>query len=289
MLFSSCKRIIGLLGAWAIFASAAVGCAPAPREAIPAASMTPVQMKTAESLNEAAEELYKLSEQGKTTEARIELEQLGELATKLTYDGSITIEGLHALTETITGAKKTYASVSFSQDEGRFAAAKIRLAADALTHRGQPMWLQYYKLIKDDLKRIETNVAARKKLEALLDYNKLYRHMSTIRPALLISRAPAEVEKLDSLLVFMRKGLAAPALDKTNLLQASGEFGKTIDGIFGRSDREAFLPLPDTQEPVFWSLVVGAFIIGVLLFAGWRMFRLKPGYDTVRHKNREGF
>ncbi|WP_068775424.1 sporulation protein YpjB [Paenibacillus sp. FJAT-26967] len=288
MLFYSAKRIIGLC-LWVAILTAAIGCSPVSREALPAATVSPSQIQAAESLNQAAEELYKLTEQGKTDEARIRLEQLGEQATKLTYDGAITIEGLHALTETISKAKRTFAATDFSQDEALFASAKIRLAADALTHRNQPMWLQYYKLVKDDLERLDSNIRAGKKLESLLDYSKLYRHYSTIRPAILINRSPADVNKMDSLLTFLKKGLAEDRLDKTALHTAMEHAHKTIDGLFGRSEREAFLPMPDTQDPIIWSIGIGTFIIGVLLFAGWRMFRLKPGYERVNHKKREGF
>ncbi|MNI98283.1 hypothetical protein D3C73_1571010 [compost metagenome] len=60
----------------------------------------------------------------------------------------------------------------------------------------------------------------------------------------------------------------------------------TIDELFLRQkDQSAYLPIPDPQQPILWTLGMGAIIISVLTFAGWRMFLSRQNVVPVKHKN----
>jgi hypothetical protein len=41
------------------------------------------------------------------------------------------------------------------------------------------------------------------------------------------------------------------------------------------------VPLPDSQRPVYVTLVLGSIIIAVLAFVGWRKYRYDQGYVNV--------
>ena len=101
-------------------------------------------------MNQIADEMYKQTMDGQVTEARNKLMQMSDQIPKIHFEGITSVEGLNALTETITRAKRVYNAADYSPEEGQVAVAKIRLATDALSHKNQPMWLQYYKVLQND-------------------------------------------------------------------------------------------------------------------------------------------
>ncbi|MCD1260254.1 sporulation protein [Paenibacillus athensensis] len=266
----------------------AAGCSSAGVAGGQAGKADPQQVKSVEQLNRLADDMYKLAMAGQVEQARGKLLQLGDEITQIRFDGMTSVEGMNALTESVTQAKRVFNAVRFSPEAGQVAVAKIRLATDALTHDNQPMWLQYYKVLQNDIGALDQAVKAGKQPAAWSGYETLSQHVSVIHPALLISRSPSDVEKLDSLLTALRGGLRAEPLPQAQLEDGIEHLQRTVDELFmKKAEATAYLPMTDPKQPIIWSLGIGLIIVSVLSYAGWRMFR--SGRSSVPVKiHREG-
>ncbi|MDF2963526.1 MAG: sporulation protein YpjB [Paenibacillus sp.] len=246
---------------------------------------TQEQLQRLELLNQTADDMYNRVMQGDVTGGRAVLQQISEQIPQIRYEGVTSVEGMNALTETVTEAKKVFNAVRFAPGEGQVSAAKIRLAADALTHAAHPMWLQYYKLLQEDMDQLEQAAKERKRADLQQNMLQFEQHISVIHPSLLISRSPGDVEKLDSLVTFL-SGQARSEQDTYNqIANILPTLRQHIDKLFMKKEATAYLPVIDQQNPIMWTLAIGSFIIAALAFAGWRLAKKDDGLVTVRKSN----
>ncbi|WP_028548641.1 sporulation protein YpjB [Paenibacillus sp. UNC451MF] len=287
MLFKRAWKGIGLMLVMFLCIQLLAGCAKADKPKQEASDPKPSaeQLERVDLLNQTADDMYKKVMQGDITGGRAVLQQLSDLVTTIRYEGLTTLEGLNALTESVTQGKRLFNAVRYSPDEGQVAAAQIRLAADALSHPEQPMWLQYYKLLQDDLNGIEQAAKNEKLPDIQKSVGVFERHITIIHPSLLISRDPTDVEKLDSLVTFVTgqaKSEKAPYQPIANLLPSLHQI---IDKLFLKKDTTAFLPVVDDKNPILWTFAIGSVILVALGFAGWRLAKKDNGMVLVRKKD----
>ncbi|NQX64862.1 hypothetical protein HQN90_01860 [Paenibacillus alba] len=241
------------------------------------------QIQRVEFLNQITDEMYKQTMDGQVVEARNKLQQISDQIPKIHFEGITSVEGLNALTETITQAKRVYNAAQYSSDEGQVAVAKLRLATDALTHKNQPMWLQYHKVLQNDALLLTQDIKSNKQAEALTDFGKMSQHIAIIHPALLISREASSVEKLDSVLVFLHKNISEKPMAARQLESGLTHLNQVLDELFLKNkDAIAFVPITDPRQPIIWSLGIGLIIVSVLSYAGWRMYQSGRSFVTVK-------
>ncbi|OCT12799.1 hypothetical protein A8709_33310 [Paenibacillus pectinilyticus] len=234
----------------------------------------PAQVEKISFLNQIAEEMYTMTMAGQVAEARNKLTQISDQIPKIHFEGITSIEGLNALTETVTQAKRVYSAANYSATEGQIAVAKIRLATDALTHKNQPMWLQYYKVLLNDTQQMSEQVKSNNQSEAINEFGKLAQHIAIIHPSLVISRDASSVEKLDSLLVFLRTNVNSKPMPTQRLEMGIVNLNQVLDDLFMKhKDALAYVPLTDPNQPIIWSLSMGLIIVSVLSYVGWRMYQ----------------
>ncbi|WP_409346630.1 sporulation protein YpjB [Paenibacillus sp. MBLB4367] len=225
-----------------------------------------------EQLNRAADDIYKQVSEGNIVGALDRMNEISLLIPTIHYGGVTTVEGMNALAQSVVQAKRSFNSVYASQQETLLAAAKIRLVADALTHRNEPMWLQYYKVMKEDVRALELAAQQQKAAQLVQAAARYEQHYLTIRPALFISKEPSDVEKLDSLLSFIKTQASAKTIPYGNITSVSSTLQDTLDLVFGKREEDtAYLPLGQNGNPVWWAALMALIIIPVLIFAGWRM------------------
>jgi sporulation protein YpjB len=250
---------------------------------------TQEQLQKLELLNQTADEMYKRVMQGDLAGGRAVLQQLSEQIPQIRYEGVTTLEGLNALTETIAQGKRVFNTVNLSPEEGQVSVATIRLATDALTHAEEPMWMQYYRPLQDDLDQMERAIQAQKKPDLIKADAKLRQHITIIHPSLLINRDPIEVEKLDSLVLFISEQIRSEQELYKQILNVMPNLRNTIDVLFLRKEATAYLPIIDDHQPILWTFIIGSIIVSVLGFAAWRLARKDDGVITIHkhHKSLE--
>lgn len=246
---------------------------------------TPEQVERVEQLNRSADDMYTKVMQGDITAGRKVLQQIGDQVTQVQYFGIASVEGMNALAETVTQAKRVFNAVKYSPVDGQIYAAKIRLATDALTHSNQPMWLQYYKLLQEDVNGIEGYAEQKQKQGLTQSLNQLQQHYAMIHPSLLISRDPIDVEQADSLMTFLNNQLRSNQEPYGAVLSVMQPLRQMIDKLFLKKDAAAYLPIVDQQNPILWTLAIGSFILAALAFAGWRLSKKNNGLVSVRKKD----
>lgn len=105
-------------------------------------------------LETAAEALYGHMQQGRVEEAHAEMERLIAALEGVSFKGLTSVEGIHALAESIMDARETLARSEIVPDEWSRSSAVLRLAVNSLLHKDKGLWLQYYKVMADDMQRM---------------------------------------------------------------------------------------------------------------------------------------
>jgi sporulation protein YpjB len=230
------------------------------------------QNEKLQAMNAAAGDMYLLAKEGKFPEARERLLQFTNQMTQISYHNVTSMEGLNALTALVAEARAIYTQVKFSPQEGLLAAAKIRLAADAMVHKETPMWMQYRKVFKADADKLRGSVRAKDATEAsehLQDFNK---HYQLIRSAILLSRDASLVEKLDSWFIFMHGLLTQQHVDFKKVGVGALHTDELIAELFGSQEQPAFVPAVAGSNTLLWAAVLSSIIITVLVYVGWRKY-----------------
>ncbi|NEN82057.1 sporulation protein YpjB [Paenibacillus elgii] len=252
-----------------------------------AAKPSAEQVQKTELLGRTAEELYQKAKQGHVSGSLMALQQLSDQIPKIRFEGLTSIEGMNALTRAVTDAKRVFNAASFKPEEGMVAAAKIRLAADALSHPHTPLWLQYDKLLSDDVDLLEKAATDKNRAEVRKGAALLEQHIGIIRPSLLISRNPADVEKLDSLATFIKLQAQGEGELYRNVLNAVPPLRGLLDKLFLKRETTAYLPYPEQQNPILWIVTLGSVILASLGFAAWRLSKKNGGLVPVRRPDQE--
>lgn len=229
----------------------------------------------AQQLEQAAEALYGYVLEGDVMKVRQETEEISRILVSSSFEGMTSVEGINALSGVIMDLKSAVASAKVSQQQLEATAAKLRLAANSLNQPGQPIWLQYYKLIREDLNAMEQSGAANDLVGWKVAVERLQDRYENIRPAVIVSRQPEVVNAFDSWLSYAA-GVPSSSqkIERTRLLEIVSYGQDAVRVMFGKEKDEPALSLPlASQEFGIWGGLAASFIIAVLAYAGYRKYR----------------
>mgnify|MGYP001490774071 CR=1 FL=1 len=256
--------------------------------AMAASAADPAEGSVARSLedfNKTSEELYRYASEGKLEQALTTMKLLEKQATSMSFAGATGLEGVEALFASIIEMKRSLAAIHPDRREIARNAARLRLAADALAGKPQPMWHQYYNVLRNDLDAMRT-ANRDKQAEALrASYAQLKEHYQMIRPSILISFEASQNEKWVSLLASLDQAVGASVIRHDQVETLLPGLGALIDETFGREHEAAFVPVPDSERPVLVTVLIGSIIIAVLAYVGWLKYRNDQGYVNISGRN----
>lgn len=215
------------------------------------------QLQKADLLNRTADDMYQKLLQGEVEDSRIVLQQLTDQISQIRYEGLTSAEGMTALTQTVTDAQRIFGLAKVQPEDRQIAAAKVRLAADALTHPTQPLWLQYYDRLQDDVTGVEQAAKSQRQSDLQSASSRLEHNYSIVQPSLVIGRMPSDVEKMDSLVAFVRSQSLLQGEPFDDVLNAVPAMRQMLDKLFMRQATTAYLPYPEPQNPILWTLTFG--------------------------------
>lgn len=233
----------------------------------------------AQRLEQAAEALYSYVLEGDIVKAGQKSEEISQIFISSSFEGLTSVEGINALSAVIMDLKAAAASAEVSQQKWEAAAAKLRLAANSLNHPRQPMWLQYYKLVREDLNEMEQSASANDLKSWKAALARLQSRYGTIRPAVIISRPPETVNAFDSWLSYAG-GVASSTqpVERARLLEIVSYGQDAARVMFGKERDEPALTTPlAPQQYGAWGLLGGAFILLALAYAAYRKYRGQNG------------
>ncbi|NUU78240.1 sporulation protein YpjB [Paenibacillus xylanilyticus] len=226
-------------------------------------------------LNEEATSLYRHALEHNIEEVRNSIMRISERLEHISFEGQTTVEGIHAISETIVEVKEAAVRVK-SDDTGlQQASAKLRLAADSLANPAKPLWLQYYKIVQNDLQALSTAVNRHDNGATLSSqYAVLEEHYETIRPAAMIRREPYEIAQLDAWLSHTKGLTAAKQPDVAQLQSMLSHGEELVNQLFGREkDESAFVPFVEGPNRRAAGLFITSVIVAALSYAGYRKYR----------------
>ncbi|MFD0867805.1 sporulation protein YpjB [Chlamydia abortus] len=240
------------------------------------------EMVKLERINQWANEMYQQTASGNVVGGKEKLDDISEQLTKIQFSGITSLEGMNALFDTIEQAKRKFNSVQTSPEEALQEAVKIRLIADAMTHQYSPMWLEFDKAIRSELRRMELAASRQQDQELSGTFQRLEDRYETIRASIMVSRNPEIVEKLDSLFVFIKHQMQSTPIPYTEIRSAAKELDNALREVFYSADeRTAYLPIVEGKDPIIWSAAMGAIILTVLGFVAWKMFHSDKRFARV--------
>ncbi|WP_166239422.1 sporulation protein YpjB [Paenibacillus turpanensis] len=256
---------------------------PDPRQN-PADQIDQEQAAAVNWLDRTAQSFYRTASDGNAQEAREQLQLLESGIRKLRFEGVTSVEGMQALTTVVSDAKRTFNSADFNVDEGFVRAAQVRLAVDALTHKSQPMWHQYYKVMKDDVRGLEKALETPEAVQLRELIVNADNHYRIIRPSVLISKSPTEAETMDSLFKALHTFSTQENSKPEQLKPIVGQLSSEIDRLFGKgtSDKDAFAPVNPPASPFMLISIIGSIIVSVLTYVGYRRYQVERDFVQVK-------
>lgn len=226
-------------------------------------------------LNEEAAVLYRQALENNMEEVRVSIVRISNSLEHVSFEGKTSVEGIHALSETVVEVKEAAAKFKGDKPLLQQASAKLRLAADSLANPAKPLWLQYYKIVKNDLDALSLAANQNETAAVLANrYSVLEEHYETIRPAAMIRLEPYQIAQIDAWLSHL-KGLTQAKQSDTSQIRSMAAHGEELlNGLFGREkDESAFVPFVQGADRRAAGLVISSAIAAALCYAGYRKYR----------------
>ncbi|MEJ9220915.1 sporulation protein YpjB [Paenibacillus glucanolyticus] len=235
-------------------------------ETSPAASIQ------AKALNKEVEQLYRHVEEGNVQAVLEDTRRVSSLFEASSFQGLTGVEGIHALAESILEMKEATARAVQEPQHWMRSAGKLRMASDSLIHSRDALWLQYFKVIREDLRVMGQYAVQQDKPGMKRAYDSLEEHYELIRPSIVIQRKPEDVNMIESWISYAGGLVTSGETSEVQRVLPQGE--EMMNMLFGKKkDEPALAPLAEVREPWTWQLVIGAFILAALTFVGYRKYR----------------
>ncbi len=157
-------------------------------------------------------------------------------------------------------------------------ASKLKLAVDALAAGRKSLWLQYERLLHEDINRLQKawqrggSEGAEAAAAAL---SQLRLHVSRMEAAAAVSEQPERVRTLLDRIRYAEKLIAAPEQTDAQHLLAEGAFvliGDAVDRLF--ENRASIVHAQAVGSPSWqWTFMLTAVVLSALAYTAWRKFR----------------
>lgn len=230
---------------------------------------------TVRSMSRMSNDYLTLIQKGEWLEAREKLWQLTALFQQQNWrDLDVSVEGIHAISDVLIHGKRSLTRTHPDAHEVEMYAVQIRLSFDALEKREQPLWHNYYRVLKDDVQLLKQAAERGNKEDAVQAVKRLHAHFALIRPALYVSRTPEVIERVQSLITFTEAQAQRVEINRKPLKKAVETWEKLLEPLFFGADEEVLAVGNIPSPPVFvftWLLAIA--IGSVLAYVAWRKAR----------------
>ncbi|GAA0135522.1 hypothetical protein YSY43_23620 [Paenibacillus sp. YSY-4.3] len=235
------------------------------------------------------ERLYNVMQQGDTSAAHQEMDQLIQTLEGLSFRGVTSVDGIHALAECIMDTRETINRVKLSPEAWIETSARLRLAVNSLTHKRDALWQQYYKVMFSSMQHMGKARSGGNRTEFKEALQSLQKNYEIIRPAAVIQRDSADVNKFDSWLSYVERLGGEASWDETALKGAIDQGGPLLQELFGRRGNEpVFLPIVGIKSPWYWSALIGGWIMLALTYTAMRKYQAEQAVSPVQRPKGNG-
>ncbi|TCS93372.1 sporulation protein YpjB [Hazenella coriacea] len=229
--------------------------------------------KESESWSRTANLVVKWIDKGDYLEAKTQLAILANQFSKSNLsDKNLSIEAIHELSNVILDLEHQLNRITPNEEEIRVSAIRLQVAFDAVSHPHQPLWKRYYDPMKKHIQHIKEAIV-QKDLDSVQEAVKqLLDEYHMVRPALVITKSPSTVHKVDSLLTFIEK-----QTDLSKLDQGVKQLETLLQPLFFGTEKDVMAVTQEisgvsVQVFIFW---VSSFIAGVLTYVSWTRYQVR--------------
>lgn len=249
-----------------------------------ASRLTPDPSKQVQRMDNIASSLYEAAYTNNRQAAYQYVQQLQQLVDGELKYAAGNAEGWQAVERDANTIEKTLVKGSLGTS-WFVEAARIKLTADALARPNNALWLQYEKIMLDDISRVEKAwkrqtddgaIAARAVMISL------EKHSDRIKPAVSMMYGSKHGTELMERIQYTNRLLEASRKDKNNVASINRsmlELKDTLTRMFNQNQLEADVPVVAAvpiSNPLRWTLLLGAFISAILTYTGWRKYKENP-------------
>lgn len=232
----------------------------------------------------AAEELYRNMQEGNPETALQNMELLTESLEGLSFKGLTSVEGIHVLAESIMEVREALVNTRTSREEWTESSARLRLAVNSLTQKDKALWLQYYKVMADDLNNMDKGRAQGSRTIVREAFLSLKSHYEVIRPAAVIRKDASEINRFDSWMSYVERISGEGSMDAKALSAALDQGDGMLRELFGKKpDAPVFFSMTGYGDPWHWGLLIGGWIVVALAYTGLRKYQADQAVTSVHH------
>ncbi|MBH8582330.1 MULTISPECIES: sporulation protein YpjB [Thermoactinomyces] len=218
-----------------------------------------------------ANEVMKSIEEKDYLSAREKLTALSQKFSKSNWvDKQLTVPAIHMLSGVIMDVERNLNQIRPNHAEIHRSALRMQMAFDAVSHPHQPMWHQYYGEFKRDIGQIKNEIKAKNEKGYKQQIDQFYEHYQLIRPAVMISKSETTVQKLDSLMTWIRK-----TNDWAERQRGIRQWERLLDPLFFGSEKDVLsMVSPWDEKEVLLKIGgwISGLIAGVLAYVSWRRY-----------------
>lgn len=235
-------------------------------------------------LDETATALYEAAYRNNRQAGYKYVQQLAKLIDKQEVRQAGQAAGWDLMEDSIT-------SIAFTLKNGKMtsdwltASASIHLTTDALLRPEHALWLQYEKVMLEDLERVnrswnrQTDDGAIAARAAMNSFNE---HLLRIEAAASMQRPANRIEELrermhytNVLLEAGMKGQTKQDWTDNSIQDLEYSLNRLFDNGHSEEEEPVIAP-PGEANPISWILLLGAIIMAVLTYTGWRKYKQQP-------------
>lgn len=219
-------------------------------------------------VNQIAEEVLFLVQKNEFEASRKQLNQLSSYFLSLETGNYVDrVEQAQILIDAIIQAKESLNAVKLDPDQAHKKVLRMRLALDAVSHKKQPLWLNYYPTIVNTMDELMYAVKENNRDAFYYHLNSLAEEYEFVRPSLVISHQLGITEKLDSQIKYImnqRQNVWDNQERALNLLESLDKDWKVA--FFQKNEQSS-------QSFIFLMVGVGTLICSVLSYVAWRKYK----------------
>ncbi|SFE90731.1 Sporulation protein YpjB (SpoYpjB) [Paenibacillus algorifonticola] len=163
--------------------------------------------------------------------------------------------------------------------------ARIHLTADAMLRPASGLWMQYERVMLEDVSRVRK--AWKRPYEERADaaraaMDNLSAHLALVEGPASMLRPEGRTAELHERIRYTNVLLSAGPRDQAQagrVDEALTQLGAAVSRLFTdkpQSVEEPALAPPASANPVSWTLLLGAFIMAVLAYKSWRKYKQQP-------------
>lgn len=242
------------------------------------ASMT--QEEQVKQLNNTAKRILSSVQSKQPEQALKDVETIKSQLLSLKYEGLTTIEGIQSLFAAVSRLQQTLLQVKPQFIKWENAAKTVVLAIDALSHQAQPMWLSYEQKVSNSFRLLIEAAKKQNKVEMQGNWKEYKTAVSLITPALEVQAKPNALDQWKAIQHYLQVRMEQKPIDFNGVVRIENEMNKLIHAIFNQelSTIANIVVLQDEQIHTwaYWAISIGAIILSVLSYVGYRKFKYQP-------------